>query len=187
MEINSLLIGAGIGASGTVLATLITSIFNHYIKKQEYRNLYHKIILDKRVSACEIINTLIGTLKISILDDKDKLPYHNIFHDQADFAGLLTYFSKIMEYELWLSDETKKRLQDLRKLIINCSYQLSTRNLLDIGKENYKEIAILRDQLERDFIKDLSKLHEIDKFLKKKTVLTVFAHSNDYFNAKGII
>ena len=92
-----------------------------------------------------------------------------------------------MEHELWLSDETKNRLHNLRKKILYCADQSQTRSLIDIGKENYQQIGILRDQLERSFIRDLSNLYEIDKFLKTKTVSTEFQNKDDYFKNEGSI
>lgn len=180
MEIASLLTGAIAGA-------LIKGAFDMFLKQQEYKNSYLKMVLDKRLAAYEAVNTVIGILKISILDNEDNRTYHNIFHDQTDFFGLLAFFTKITEHELWLSDETKKRLHDLRKLITYCSYQLSTHDLIEIGKEVYQQIAIFRDQLEKSFIKDLSSLYKIDKFLNNKTIETEFTSTDNYFKNKGTI
>jgi hypothetical protein len=99
----------------------------------------------------------------------------------------LASLSKTMEHELWLSDETKNRVHNLRKMILYCAYQLSTNNLVDIAKENYQQIGILRDQLEMSFIKDLSNLYKIDKFLKTKTISTKFQSKDDYFKNEGSI
>jgi hypothetical protein len=145
------------------------------------------MVLDKRLAAYEAINTLIGTLRISILGNEDELAYHNIFHDETIFVEFLASLSKTMEHELWLSDETKNRVHNLRKMILYCAYQLSTNNLVDIAKENYQQIGILRDQLEMSFIKDLSNLYKIDKFLKTKTISTKFQSKDDYFKNEGSI
>jgi hypothetical protein len=145
------------------------------------------MVLDKRLAAYEAINTLIGTLRISILGNEDELAYHNIFHDETSFVEFLASLSKTMEHELWLSDETKNRVHNLRKMILYCAYQLSTNNLVDIAKENYQQIGILRDQLEMSFIKDLSNLYKIDKFLKTKTISTKFQSKDDYFKNEGSI
>jgi|GEM_PF-1954288 len=180
MEITTLLTGALGGV-------LIKGAFDIFLKQQEYKNSYHKMVLDKRLAAYEVINTLLGTLKISIFGNEDERTYHNIFHDQSVFVEFLVPLSKTMEHELWLSDETKNRLHNLRKKILYCADQSQTRSLIDIGKENYQQIGILRDQLERSFIRDLSNLYEIDKFLKTKTVSTEFQNKDDYFKNEGSI
>ena len=182
MDFIPFLTGAVAAAIG---GAVITGAFNVFIKKQEYKNTYLKMVLDKRVVAYEAINTLIGTLKISFLDDEDKQIYHNVFHDQTDFFELLAFFSKITEHELWMSDETRKRLHNLRKQIANCSHQLPARNLIEIGKESYRQIGILRDELEKSFIQDLLHLYKIDQFLKNKTVITEFISTDGYFQNKG--
>lgn len=185
MELNSLLIGAGIGASGTVIAALITGVFNKYIKDREYKNSYLKMILDRRVEAYEAINTLLGTLKISLKDDKDQLAYHFIFNNQDDFIKFVSSQTQTMRHDLWMSNETQNNLHNVRKMILYCAHELTNRVLIEIAKENYMQIGILRDKLERSFIKDLENLYQIDKFLEAKTIKTNFQNMNDYLKAEG--
>ena len=51
-------------------------------------------------------------------------------------------------------------------------------SLVDVGKSEYKTIANLRDNLEKDLVIDLQSLYKIEIFLSNKTVVTGYEERN---------
>jgi hypothetical protein len=164
--------------TGAVAGAIITGVFNMYSKHTEYKNSYLKMILEKRIEAYERINSVITLLKMSVVDNGKA--YHMIFSSDKDaFYNDYSVVTKAFMYELWMSDNAKNNLLKLQQEIVRCFVLHNNgMTLIDVGKSEYKIIANLRDNLEKDLVIDLQNLYKIEDFLSNKTVTTEFVERN---------
>jgi len=179
MDLASLFSGAIIGAFITAIVTaFITGYFNIRTKDKEYKYSYSKMILEKRLHAYEELNSLIHTLYSSALDDDSKA-YHLIFSSEESFNAFFkkVYFSNSIKF--WLSDDTNNYLKKISQELTRYLGLISNgKNIVTIGKEEYKFIAELRDKLEQSLLNDMKELYKIDKFFNEKEIKTIFKETN---------
>lgn len=179
MDILSLLVGALIA----LIAPLITGYFNIFVKKKEFENEYFKQIVSKRLEAYEELNKLIYILKGSVQDNDGKA-YHLIFQDEKNFMDFyaLLYNNRINSF--WFSENLNQYMLKLFNELGKCSAKKQCNKLLytEIGKSVYKDLAMLRDNLEKEQVLDLPNLYDIKHFLKNKKVITSFVKRDIYGN-----
>lgn len=157
--------------SSSVIATLLSSLINLYIKKQDFKNEYYKLLIKKRMDAYEWIENQLALLKTSVIDEHDGKPYHQVF----SFGE--SYFLKYTEStiytnsnNLWLNQKTNNKLDELIHILNRISFEFDTAkdsDLIKAGKQYYWDIAKVRDELENLTRRDLLKLYNF-KHIKKK-------------------
>jgi hypothetical protein len=155
------LLGSGL------LSALVAGIYGLRAKQSEYVNDYYKTVVARRVSAYEDLEKLLREIKTAVVDESDNKPYHLLFCSEKDEdwqrAWVLLY--AVMTRGLWLSDEVYAKLRELNLLIFHSGKPSS---LIAFGKDNYKRIATLRNDLEVLLAKDMLALHDVPRFLKSK-------------------
>jgi hypothetical protein len=158
--------------SSSVIATILSSIISIKLKNLEFRNEYYKIVINKRLQAYEHLESIIARLKTSVLDEDDGKAYHLIFSYTAE-----KYFEFIHElmitnsFDLWVNSDTKDKFGTLRNVLNQISFDFETsdeKELVKAGKDNYKRIFELRNELETLVLSDVLSLHKIDKIKSKK-------------------
>lgn len=174
MEVNTVITTI---ISSSVIATILSSAINYYLKKQDFKNEYFKKIIDKRLNSYEWLENQIGILKNSVLDEKDGQPYHRIFSLGQDYyLKSIESMSLTNSNNTWLNSLTNEKFTELLHLINKISFEFDTSSeagLISAGKKYYKDIARLRDELENLTINDFIKLYDF-KNIKKKKIQTEF-------------
>ncbi|WP_418117520.1 hypothetical protein [Variovorax sp. 350MFTsu5.1] len=154
--------------SSAVVSALVTAslngVFGRLAKKDEYKNAYYKLVLDRRMKAYELIEELIVKVKIAIADEDGKT-YHIAFAFEEENFGLNRLMVSVMGQSMWLSDEL---FQATRKLNVLMYSRPKVQGWIDFGKANYQEIANLRTEIEQLVVKDMMVLHDIPQFLRRK-------------------
>lgn len=163
--------------TSTVVATIVTSIFtlvlNVYLKKIDYKNEYYKKVIQKRIEAYEFLENQIVRLKQSTLDDRDGKAYHIIFaHGEEYYISSMTPTIQTSAYSLWIHVDTFEVFNKLKSIFFDISFSLNNSNnrnedLIIMGKKYYREIALIRDELEQCVRNDYLNLHKIEEFGKK--------------------
>lgn len=158
------------------IAALVTAFFtiilNVYLKKLDYKNEYFKKVIQKRIDAYEFLENQIIRLKQSTIDDLDGKAYHIIFaYGEEYFSSSMTPTIQASAYSLWIHPETFESFNKLKNIFIHISFALNdkkSRNeeLIVLGKKYYKEIAILRDELEKHVRNDYLNLYKIEEFTR---------------------
>lgn len=155
----------------TLLSTLLTWFINHRIKKQEFKNEYYKILIKKRVSTYELLEKQISILKFTIMDE-DQLSYHDVFSQGLNyFISSTNYVKLATENSLWLNEKTSVKLSKLSHFLNRILFRNpSESELREIGKKEYRNLAILRDELENLTRNDLLRLYDFKQISNKKKV-----------------
>ena len=153
---------------GAVLGTLTTGFFTLRAKRNEYINEYYKMVIARRVTAYEQLESLIVSMRTTVLGD-DKKPYHFLF-SQGDADGLLPAYQMlhcVTSHALWLSDEAFQKTKDINRLLwlFKCS---GGKTSIEFGQQNYETLTTLREDLERILATDMLDLHEVEPFLQEK-------------------
>lgn len=161
--------------SSSVIATVLSSMVNYYLKKQEFKNEYYKMLLAKRMEVYQEVENQISILKTSVLDKSDGKAYHQIFSfGEKHFLMFGQVMSAANSKNIWLNDTTNNKLMELMHIINRVSFEYDTTDenqLIEAGKKYYWEIANLRDELENLTRKDLLNLYKFSEIRKKTNEL----------------
>lgn len=164
MDIISLLTGAVIA----LVAPIATGYFNLFVKKREFQNEYFKQIVSKRLLAYEQLNILVYKLKQSVQDNSDGQLYHLVFLNEGNIRDFYNTLLNILQNSFWYSNDINNLVLELQRYF---SIQIPDSS---IGKKEYVNIATLRDKIESTLANNLSKLYDVEDFLKNKKVKTHF-------------
>jgi hypothetical protein len=155
-----------IAAISAILGAAITGIYALWVKRNEYVNDYYKTVIARRIAAYEQLETIISSLKTSVVDD-DNRPYHLLFasDDYERWEGAFVVLHGSMSRDLWLSNEMFAKLRELNLLMFRFK---KPKSVIEFGKENYEQVASIRAEIERLLAKDMLTLYDVRKFLKSK-------------------
>ena len=127
------------------------------------------MVIQRRLAAYEAVEDLISALKAAVLDtDNDPTgPYHAVFQDCTQEGvtkiALLTYI--VSSRGLWLSEAVFQKTKEFDKLWFNLG---KPEDAVAFGKEHYKEIAVIRADLESLLARDMLTMHDVKSFLQSK-------------------
>lgn len=173
------------GAFIAIISPSVSGYFNIFVKKKEYENEYFKQIVSKRLTAYEQLNQIIYIFKGSVQDDDGKV-YHMIFQNEESFSNFHIVLFNNKSNSFWYSENLSKYLLELFKELgkIDAKNKQKGISYSEIAKEEYKNLATLRDKIEIEMVKDLPKLYDINNFLNSKKIETSFLKRNlagEYF------
>lgn len=164
----------GVIFSSAFIATVLSSAVTIYISRLGYKDAYYTKLIDKRLLAHDEIGALITVLKTSIQDPEslDRRTYHQIFAFGYEYFCKVTAMFGSDTHSQWVTNRTRQALLKINREFFRCSllYKEFDDDLIKVGKDEYMEIARLRDELEEALLSELPELHKIDKFLAGKSV-----------------
>lgn len=157
--LSSSLVSAALGAG-------LTGFFTLRGKRTEYANDYFRQVLQRRLSAYELIEKLIFNFKIANPHAPGVMAHH-VFSskDEADPGRIHMLIYHIAAESFWLSDEIFQKSREIDLVLILKTDSISW---IDFGIANYERLASIRIDLERLYAHDLRTLHEVPKFLRSK-------------------
>lgn len=154
-----------------MLGAIIAGYYTLRAKKTEYQNEYYKLVLARRVSAYEQVESLVIMIKMSVLDKGDQRPYHLLFTEKDD--DIQKFLFVVNASGLWIDDGLFELIRDFNRLIF--SMKPGNGNAVEFGKQNYKTIAELRTKIEHTHASDMLRLHDVPRFLKSKKPVDSYA------------
>lgn len=168
MEVIGLIISSSLASA--IITTILGGIISGWLKRVDYADEYYKKILKRRIEVYELLEAEVGILKQSCLADDGKA-YHLVFaYGKDSFYDLQKGLMVVMAKSLWLSDDLQDIVVSINREFLDASFTAQDdEELINVGKDKYQTIANLRHQLEQKFSHDISTLHQIKPFLKKKS------------------
>ncbi|MEQ9426735.1 MAG: hypothetical protein RJQ09_20090 [Cyclobacteriaceae bacterium] len=158
--------------SSSVIATLLSSLVNFYFRKEDFKNEYYKIVIQKRLKAYEWLETQIASLKSSVLDEEDGKPYHLIFgYGRESFMESIQQSMLANAHNLWLASKTNDLLTKLVHIFNKIPFEVDiddSEALILTGKKYYRDIAELRTQLENSVREDILSLYSLSSIKRKR-------------------
>lgn len=153
--------------AAAIITSLASGVFSLRLKKREFIYEYHKKILEKRLAAYELIETLVSILKASVVDTEDGKTYHLIFAFDYETLVKQTISAHLcMSQGMWLSEEITKELNNFNYIYLNA--EANENDLIAFGKKHHSELSKIRHRIEKSFSKDINNLHDIKGFLSQK-------------------
>jgi hypothetical protein len=153
--------------SSAVIAAIVSGIISVILKRIDYKNEYHKLILHKRITAYEQIEKvmlLFGTCAF----DNDK-PLHGVFLQRKSIDQAMVTLALVLQYRIWINPNTYDALIELNRLIYKIQ---NSEDTITSAKENYKTLGDLRDKLLNGSINDYKKLYRVPEDLDKHNYRT---------------
>ncbi len=165
---------AGSAALGALLGVVITGAFNLRSKRNEYFNDYYKLVIQRRVAAYEQVENVINVYKISIVADQN--PFHLPFNDNERMKDANQQLAFAMGHGLWLSDKAFALLRDLNRILYYLPEEQAA--MISFGKVHYRQIADIREKLERTVASDMLTMPNVASFLKQKRLSAISGYTS---------
>jgi hypothetical protein len=162
LELLTLLLSSAV-VSGLVSA-LLTGWFGRLTKKDEYKNGFYKLVLDRRMKSYEVVERLILSVKTAVHGEDNRL-YHLAFAHEDVSMATNKLMLETMQGAMWLSDDLFSATRELNHLMFS---KAKDGSWIDFGKKHYQAIAKLRIRMETLLVRDMLELHNIPAFLKRK-------------------
>lgn len=168
--------------SSSVLASTLTSLFNWFIHRSNYKNEYYKKILDRRLDAYEKFNKIVGKLSMHTQLDNTVIP--TICFSRILFSDFVVSLALTIDLSYWLSSETSTKLTELSVYLLNNISNNIKDNLSpdeaeivyhQLGNEHIEKLRSFRKELQSLMSKDLRDLYKVKKFFKPDKSNTTFA------------
>nr|WP_147299317.1 hypothetical protein [Cupriavidus taiwanensis] len=158
--------------SSSVISAALTALIGGWYairtKRHEYVNDYYKKIISRRIEAYEKLESLIDQTKTSVLDTDNKL-YHRLFaydfkSDPSNHPAVQV--ARAIGNGQWFGERVFNLTQSFSYAVFGTPQDQA--GMIQFGKDNYKKIAVLREQLEAEIARDLLHLHDVPRFLKAR-------------------
>jgi hypothetical protein len=144
---------------------MVSGYFMLRAKRNEYLNDFFKIVINKRVEAYEYLEALIQAYKTAVVDN-DNQPYHCPFATEQQHMDSLLLTGAAMDSGLWLNDTTFDAVQKINYLQFGIPEDAKDR--IRFGKEHYRELANMRETLEKHLAADMLGIYKVRQFLTAK-------------------
>lgn len=162
--------------SSSVLAAILTSIFNLIIQSLNYKREYYKKIIDKRIEALEQIIELSNQLKVMTHLENGQI-CNIIFTKGEDYYNnFMILLALTVNQSFWLNDEVNETLLELNIFLheeignkIEFENELNRSNqLVTLGIESLNMIREFRIKIEKQLLMDFSNMQRIKNFINSK-------------------
>jgi len=140
------------------------------LKNLEYRNDYYKKIIDKRMEAYEQLEEIIAFLKVIAPDNNHKKMYHVYFSTSTLLHEQTMKILEVVSKSIWLSENINYLMMQFNQILYLFPNNDNDK-IREYAIKKYHEIAVIREELEKNLAIDLLKLHEVEKFLDKQANL----------------
>ena len=162
--------------SSSVLAAILTSIFNFIIQNLNYKREYYKKIIDKRIEALEQIIDLSNQLKVMTHLENGQI-CNIIFTKGEDYYNrFIILLALTVNQSFWLNDELNETLLELNiflheeienKIELGNEIDRSSQLIL-LGIDSLNKIREFRTKIEKQLLEDFSSMQRIRTFINSK-------------------
>lgn len=160
--------------TSSVLAAIMTSLFNIIIQNLNYKKDYYKKIIDKRIEALEYIIDLTNQLKIMTHLENGQICNNIFMQGEESYNYFMIRLALSTNYSFWLDDSLNEALLELNIFLkenieskINEESDLTNQFML-LGTKNLDCIRDFRNKIESQLLVEFSMLQKIKPFIKKK-------------------
>lgn len=165
-----------IAVSSSVLAAILTSVFNLIIQNRNYKRDYYKKIIEKRIDAQEQIIKLSTELKIMVHLDNGKLCNSVFTNGESHFDEFIILLASTVNQSFWLSEQLGEILLNLNiSLLEEIRYKIQSKNKVErdneielLGIKNLEKFRGYRKQLERQILIDFADMDKVRSFINSK-------------------
>lgn len=153
----------------SVVGSYLQGLYNRRIKRDEYVNDYYKRVIERRITAYELLEKFITRLRTSFVG-ADGRNCSFLFVEQAtgsegaEGASVAVY--GVTTLSLWLSNDATSKLRELDSLFAPLGSDSNA--AVEFGKKNYQVIDAIGAELQRLLARDMLRLHDVESFLKSK-------------------
>jgi hypothetical protein len=152
---------------GSILTVIISSLFNVFYDRINYKREIRKEFIKKRIAAYGEIEEIIGSISMSL---KYADGYcHNIFIKKLAFQNFTLHLGLSLKFNIWYSHAIQELLIELNKIQLlildNADYDFTEnsqcyQSKLEMGKKMYNEILIIRGKLRNNISIDYMNMHK---------------------------
>lgn len=152
--------------SSSLLSAGLTGWITWRIKQSEFKKTVFVNFINRRLSAYEELENLIGTLSVIIRDD-DGLKYNFIFKDVGMWGIFFKDITAALKFNTWYSTNIIDTLRDINNLQdvigkLDFETEESINKNIKVGKENYERIRLLKEKLVYQIREDYKTIHITD-------------------------
>lgn len=158
--------------TSSVISAGLTSWVNWLIQRNNYKNDFFKKLLDKRLSAYEQVESLIGILRPLIHYEQGRLCNLFLTHGKEHFDNFVISLAATSFNSIWLNEKISDKITEFNVFIIQeIDYQIDENKNVDeelirLGIMNREKIKSFRLEFEKLLYNDLKNLHKLKPFLK---------------------
>lgn len=170
--------------SSSILATIFTSFINWKLHNSNYKKEYYKKILDKRLAAFEIVQSLSG--KMSFQASTGKFATPSICYDEKFYQSFIFQMMAAIDQSFWLDSTTSEKLTEINVFLynnignkINDDWNEKQRDekYQELGNKNWEAIRNFRKELQSLINKELKSLHNVNDFFIKNSKKSTISFS----------
>ncbi|ALD21683.1 hypothetical protein AM218_11285 [Hymenobacter sp. DG25A] len=140
-----------------------------FLKDKEYQKEYFKKVIEKRLAAYQLLETVVNELQYSTANSADKRLYHVVFHTKEQYDVFHSLLFNAVKSNLWLSHNASSQLSTLNQQIYNATLT-SDFSVADerhqAAKANFEIITKMRDRLRHLIRHDMYHMHDVERFFK---------------------
>lgn len=171
--------------SSSVLASILTSLFNLRLQNLNYKKDYYKKLLDKRLDAYETLNNL--TKELSTFVQFNDYVIHGFMCTEQFNTDFISKLDRTISKSFWLDNKTSEKLTELNVFLLNnvsnnidefLSTEKKKEKYQELGHIHFEEIRAYNNSLKLSIQKELKNLYKINDFFsqsnKKEKSFPVF-------------
>lgn len=162
--------------SSSVLAASITGFINWQINSNRNKQEFFNMVLEKRLTAYELLNNLVNNLSTKIALQDGSL-IHSAFSGDQYNTLYLKLISEAIDHSTWMKDDVSIKLTEINTFIFqNCNLHIDDslseeeieRSYHHYGRECYDQIEVLKSDLKILMIEELEDLYNVKAFIQNK-------------------
>src|SRR4051812_30927858 len=159
-------VGLSSAAISAIVSGIVLGVFNLRVKRAEFVNDYHKLIIQRRIAVYEQLEVLIFLIKSAVVDPRDNRSYHFVFAMDNPEEVIHTTLMQLRANSLWLSNKVFETSRDFSILMFGLPSDKE--QAVEFGKNHYEEISRIREAFENALAEDMRTLYKVKQFLRSK-------------------
>jgi hypothetical protein len=159
----------GMVLSSSVITTLISSGLSWKLRKRNYIDDYHKLIIERRFESQEMVSEIVDEMKIQVHLERGVLCNRIFVNGEDYFDNFVIKVGATSFKSIWLSPQTQTLLTKFNIFLLDkISYKIEGDNLKELGVKHIEDIREFRDKIENQLLVEFRDLHDVEKFIKDK-------------------
>lgn len=156
--------------TSSVISAIVTNLFSEWQKRNEYKRDYYKKIIDRRLKAYEVAESLASCFDERAKDEENNYVFLSCCSTTENAKATFEALKNAEKYEIWLSRECQDCIKKLNEillplLIFDEEYEKRLKlNRIKLSIDLCGNIEKQRDKLRNIIAKDMINLHDVDSF-----------------------
>jgi hypothetical protein len=153
---------------GIFLGGIFKFFYDYILKKEDFKNIYYKMILKKRIDAYEKVYGVVENLCLADVGEQGDAEVFLAFCSVENYNELKELRRVALMSYLFCGSETRNKIRELEHMfndfIISDDHEQG--DLRRIGVDNYNRIREARIGLVASVFKDYKNLHDIKDYFE---------------------